>query len=1281
MYTSNHLRQASLFLMILVCHISVGYTQSSLKHHKLASLGNNPNEVNTYCSLATSGLPVYDFNLDVVSPLSVGKVIEVTDTEFNTISYYKVTYSTFLQSSNALEVFGDITNLDVCSGNSTAVDPTVSLSNENYVFSRVYKNRFTTPLTNPSTTNAIEEITYFDGLGRPMQHIGIRQAATTKEDIVTHMDYDAFGREDKKYLPYPDASSPGGLKTGDVILKTQNYYSLTFSGDFTTSVINPYSETSFEASPLNRSLEQGAPGSSWAVNKTSDTDYTVKFDYSTNEGPTATGKVRMFKVNLSANFTPTLTNPSPYYYAAGELYKTVTKDENWVAGTTNDTLNNIVEEFKDKQGRVVLKRTYNAGTAHDTYYVYDDYGNLTYVIPPKADGSTTTVAGNTTKLNELCYQYKYDNRNRLIEKKIPGKGWEYIVYNKLDQPILTQDAVQRSKTSKEWLFTKYDAFGRVISTGIYLHNAIDQPAMQKVVDDYYVANITRKVWEEKPGINLVYSNQSYPTTNIEVLTLNYYDNYNFDHVNLKLASGTVIFDDNVEYTTKGLATGSKVKVLDQAKWITTVNHYNKEGRVIYTASYNDFLITTDKVKNQLDFMGVVLKTESSHKKGTNAEIITTDNFTYDHVNRLVKHTQILNGKTEVIAANIYDKLGQLKSKEVGNEEGRSRLQTVDYNYNIRGWLTGINNTGGSNSTIGLGTNDLFGFQINYNKPTDFTKALFNGNISQTLWKSKSADQTQRSYLYLYDDLNRLTRAISNDGKFDVGSSTIPITYDKSGNIQKIYRKGAIVASPVYSTTSHFGVMDYMTYTYDSGNKLKAVNDIGNTSYGFKDASTLTTQYTYDVNGNMLIDSNKGITAIVYNHLNLPKSVSIGGGTITYIYDATGVKQRKVAGTTTTDYAGNYMYKNNVLQFFNHPEGYVDNNAGTYKYHYQYKDHLGNIRLSYFNNGTALSPSVVISEENNYYPFGLEHKGYNNLVNGSEHPYKYNGKEHNEELGLDWYDFGARNYDAALGRWMNIDPLAEQMRRHSPYNYAFNNPVFFIDPDGKAPEDFVLGQNGNIYWDDNANSQATTQAGDTYLGKELTFTFNSNIDGELWDGPGGDAPVGDKLTSTVTLSASENSDGQLTGISASKDVQIGSTPIGAARDYFPGLGDDQNKFSASQSTNSDGTLSSFSLNFEQHASVSPIEGFGLDLMGYDIVNVAQKLNVSTSGSELSVSASTDVFPSASLSVNGNQLFRYDQPSFRATHGRSRSFSDNGRGSVNVISTPRRPAPSFHLRYKN
>jgi RHS repeat-associated protein len=121
----------------------------------------------------------------------------------------------------------------------------------------------------------------------------------------------------------------------------------------------------------------------------------------------------------------------------------------------------------------------------------------------------------------------------------------------------------------------------------------------------------------------------------------------------------------------------------------------------------------------------------------------------------------------------------------------------------------------------------------------------------------------------------------------------------------------------------------------------------------------------------------------------------------------------------------------------------------FDYVYQYKDHLGNVRLSYqdINNNGSVDNSEI-KEENNYYPFGLKHKGYNNVVNGRDHKYGYNGKEEQDELGLDMIDYGARNYDASLGRWMNLDPLADKYYSISPYVYVANTPIMAIDPDGK-----------------------------------------------------------------------------------------------------------------------------------------------------------------------------------------------------------------------------------------
>jgi hypothetical protein len=188
------------------------------------------------------------------------------------------------------------------------------------------------------------------------------------------------------------------------------------------------------------------------------------------------------------------------------------------------------------------------------------------------------------------------------------------------------------------------------------------------------------------------------------------------------------------------------------------------------------------------------------------------------------------------------------------------------------------------------------------------------------------------------------------------------------------------------------------------------------------ASNTADDYSYDANGNMIKDNNnnKNITAITYNHLNLPTKITFGTtGNIVYLYNAAGQKVQKIVTETakptiTTDYLGGYQYDNATLKFFPTAEGYVEPAGNSYKYVYQYKDHLGNIRLSYRNNGTTASPALQIAEESNYYPFGLKQAGYNTAKVGVENKYKYNGKELQDELGLNMYDYGARNFDPALG---------------------------------------------------------------------------------------------------------------------------------------------------------------------------------------------------------------------------------------------------------------------------
>lgn len=389
------------------------------------------------------------------------------------------------------------------------------------------------------------------------------------------------------------------------------------------------------------------------------------------------------------------------------------------------------------------------------------------------------------------------------------------------------------------------------------------------------------------------------------------------------------------------------------------------------------------------------------------------------------------------------------------------LQKVNYSHNIRGWMTGINDI--ANLSQSGAPKDLFAFKINYN--TSSIKfagiPLFNGNISQTHWTT-SSDNIPRMYNYYYDKLNRL-----NEAKFFLTGSSLSfsnsfreiMSYDKSGNIGSIYRSG-------FPSGNYEIAIDNLQYS-NQGNQLTKVDDTTNNTAGFRDGNKIGNDYSYDPNGNMTLDKNKGITEIKYNHLNLPSKITFGTaptGNIVYIYNAVGQKVQKIvtetpANTvTTTDYLGGFQYKNAGLQFFPTTEGYVKNTVvsgvNNYSYVYNYTDHLGNVRLSYQDiNKDGLVANSEILEESNYYPFGMKPSGYNSGNLQANYKYKFQGQERQDELGLNWDSFKWRNYDYAIGRFMSIDPLSEKDAYQSHYNFSENRVIDGRELEGLEWENF------------------------------------------------------------------------------------------------------------------------------------------------------------------------------------------------------------------------------------
>lgn len=832
---------------------------------------------------------------------------------------------------------------------------------------------------------------YFDGLGVLLQTVvkqGSLPTAGAAVDLVSPLVYDEYGREIRKYLPFSASSyggnasiNDGGFKLNPFDLQQQFYSDANSNSPVRLQgETYYYGKSNFEKSQLNRVVESYSPGNSW-VGSEGGTKRGTKVNFGFNS---LIDSVRIWNVVNNSNPNLFGSYSTSGIYAAGMLSKIISTDEH----------GKQVIEFKDKDGRVILKKSQltatpdmGVGKGHTgwlcTYYIFDEFGLLRCVIQPRGIEliSSTWLLVDAAILKEQCFRYEYDIKYRMIVKQVPGAGTTTMLYDLRDRLVMTQDANQEY-WGKGYTTTLYDNLNRAIKT-FKLPTDEDRSTVQIELD--YNANYVTQ-----------YSDMIIPGGEFgEVYTETHYDDYDNlpaglyatlynsgygSYLNASSTSPDYAEAVSQSLNVKGLVTWTKTKVLETVnQYIYTVIIYDAKGRIIQVQSTN---ITggLDVVTNQYSFSNQLLRSHKRHQKlgGVTQTIEIASKNNYDDLGRVTGvEKNIQNGGWKVISSIAYDALGQLKSKKLSPSfNSGNGLETISYQYNIRGWMLGANKDYLSN---GSATSNYFGMELNYDKDgyTTTNQKQFSGNIGSAIWRSQG-DGIKRKYDYDYDAVNRLLKAdftqlentfwTNTNVNFNVkmGNGVDPTqAYDANGNILRMQQWGL-------KLNSSLQIDDLKYYYWGNSNRLRTVIDGFNdsltrlgdfrTSIKHPEGSTAPSKwdYLYDPNGNLTRDLNKDIgtdgdEGIEYNFLNLPKKIFVfEKGDIELTYDANGRKLKKhvidnsvsPSKSTTTTYIDEFIYENDSLQFLSQEEGrirYKPNNS-SFIYDYFLKDHLGNVRM-------------------------------------------------------------------------------------------------------------------------------------------------------------------------------------------------------------------------------------------------------------------------------------------------------------------------------------------------
>ena len=885
-----------------------------------------------------------------------------------------------------------------------------------------------------------DRITYYDDLGRVSESVVVGDGKNIS-DLLSLQEYDEYGRKSRTWLPGVADSGNDGSFMDPVRLKQQ---SISDNND-----VEPYSYFTYDNSPLDSVVALYGPGQDWHNKGKAD-----RIIYSTNKGSDPYRVIRFtYKSSDWNSGAYNVTNSG--YYNEGMLDASESADED----------GHKTYIFKNMFGEKILVRHKVDDVYIDTYYIYDNMGNVLAILPPLAvdeiseEGITLDCS---LELGDYAYVYGYDYRGRLIMSKMPGAGENHYWYDKSDNRILTEDP------NGNITFCITDKLGRVCLRGTctnrYSADQYDNDALP----------VTKAERTDDASEFMGYKVTGIKLTNPRITNVYYYDDYSYLKEYPKNLSSCFQSSNNVPVT-KNMLTGSVTALLKDTvdhSYIYSSVYYDMRMRPVLTYESNQ-MGGFSKSQRTYDYTGNVLsKADSCYVPGCKGSKLDYT-YTYDMLGRLTTETLLLDGKyKQQIYSCTYDNLGRLSTRC----QSSSKNCQIQYTYNVRRQMTSLQCP-------------LFHENVYYNQPRDESSdPCYNGDISSIQYGYRSAIQSpseMTSYDYHYDSMDRIVQSDYIGYKNDKGTYDTSYLYDKQGNIVYLSRNN------IEPESSEIQMADDVQLTYQ-GNQLKSYKDNG---FDVSSRDILlpghggaSAQYSYDNRGNMTADTNKGIMKIVYNLLNLPYKVYMkNGNLITYIYDANGEKRSAEYGTYSCnisipatgimtkelsegdisnyklsyryDYIdkGKYQYytdKTNPCSLnYIHTDGLLIRNSDLYSMvcYYELTDHQGNIRYI-AKNGTSLGDLYE------YYPFG---GSFNVGWRGANTPFKYNGKELESDDGLDWYDYAARRYDPALGRFTSIDPLAAKYPDVSPYAYCSDNPIRYTDPDGRK---IYCGTHDAVYYD-------------------------------------------------------------------------------------------------------------------------------------------------------------------------------------------------------------------------